>query len=133
MSAEGTILYPYEYQGSCDITTAIPQRPADRLRLYPNPTVDELIVEHPAAIHSLPYVVLAPDGRIVLRGLIQGKSGRISTADLPNGCYMIKIEEPGRSSNTTFLKVDSWTRIRSRMLFHVDVLVVDRNRERSII
>ena len=106
MSSDGMFLYPNEGPGTCLITTGIAQGITEPIRLYPNPAMDELVVECNVKAPSLPYTVLAADGRVLLRGVLRGSGGRIVTSALPAGCYLLEMGNAQNPSHATFLKVD---------------------------
>ncbi len=59
------------------------------LRLYPNPVKDYLLVESPFKM-AVSYEVVAPDGRVVLRGRL-GPENRVYLGALSPALYIIRL------------------------------------------
>lgn len=67
---------------------------AGLLKIYPNPTSDELHIELPASLNQdIPFTLFDPVGRTVYNGeFVKGEHQKIlSTRNLPEGLYLLNI------------------------------------------
>lgn len=63
----------------------------EQFRVYPNPATDFLTVQLPENTMNLPFLVVSLNGKILLNGQMNA-TGVISTAELSQGLYLLKVE-----------------------------------------
>ena len=61
------------------------------IRVFPNPALDTLNVEINEELRSRHFVILASDGREVIRGKVTGKNLLIPISELTTGIYFLKL------------------------------------------
>ena len=91
--------------------TGIPEKSANRIFLYPNPVVDELMLKCKAEESGKYHLVIFNEsGREVVSKVVIPGNGEInstlSTKELPSGAYSVKLVSPsGKLFEGKFLKM----------------------------
>lgn len=73
-----------------DFSTAIADAANDPWRLFPNPATDRIIVHTAEGTRAVPYVILDPPGRTLLRGTLSGPNSTLDISALPSGTYLLR-------------------------------------------
>lgn len=84
------------------IPTAIQSHPIPELKCYPNPVLDELVIENPGNYSRA--VVITLTGVIAGQYRITAGKNRISTAGLNNGLYLLRLEGEGSAETIRFIR-----------------------------
>ena len=72
-----------------------------QLSVFPNPTVDALILDiAKLEIDNLSYVVFDTNGKLLSQQKITAQHTTIDFAQLPNSIYFIKVESQGKNLKT---------------------------------
>ena len=58
---------------------------------YPNPTTDYVALLNPTPEHPVDYAIYAMNGRLWLRGEIQGEQTNVDLSALPAGTYLVRV------------------------------------------
>ena len=75
-------------------TTGIDDREAAQFRAYPNPAVDNINVVYTGAADAASVRLYDMTGREVVSSVIaNGSTIQIATSHLPNGIYMLRVNE----------------------------------------
>ncbi len=88
------------YSGS----TGVDDGESTSVGLYPNPVKDHLVVQFPKASNVASYQVIALSGKTILKDRLQGVTTRINLTTLPDGVYLLKIEDNNHSTVKKFIK-----------------------------
>ncbi|MBK9275847.1 MAG: hypothetical protein IPM49_15100 [Flavobacteriales bacterium] len=73
-----------------DFSTAIADAANEPMRLFPNPATDHLIVHRTEGTRAVPYLILDPPGRTLLRGTLSGPYSTLDISALPPGPYLLR-------------------------------------------
>ncbi len=66
---------------------------SDKIRIYPNPVFDYLVIEQPDP--AARFTIFGVSGSVVLGGFLADASTRINIADLPDGVYYLRVGPVG--------------------------------------
>jgi hypothetical protein len=66
---------------------------SDKIRIYPNPVFDYLVIEQPDP--AARFTIFGVSGSVVLGGFLADASTRINIADLPDGVYYLRVSPVG--------------------------------------
>jgi hypothetical protein len=74
--------------------------------IYPNPVVNNLMIEYPKAGKDATYKIIGMDGRALQSGILQENSTQqnISLGNLPRGQYILTVNNNGKQINQKLLK-----------------------------
>lgn len=86
---------------TADVISSVNERVAREVKLFPNPTTDELMVVG-AELTGQPYAVLDALGRKVLSGTLTHSSIHVST--LPSGTYYVQVGSSELMVSKAFVK-----------------------------
>ncbi|MEZ5009602.1 MAG: T9SS type A sorting domain-containing protein [Chitinophagales bacterium] len=84
-------------------TTAIHHQQTEALYIYPNPTKDYIVVDHPSLTHYQ-YHIYAANGQLMLSGAMSNFHQKIDVKELPKGIYQIEISAKDKIQNASFIK-----------------------------
>jgi ELWxxDGT repeat protein len=62
-----------------------------KIQIYPNPSIDFIIIENKNPILDLPYIIMNSFGQKVLAGQFIGEQSKVDIRELPSGMYFIQI------------------------------------------
>ncbi len=76
------------------------------LKVYPNPTTDQIIVSANKFIKQSKFAIINSLGQIVKNGLIENKQFKISLSDVPAGNYYLVLDIAGNNIAKAIMKMD---------------------------
>lgn len=72
--------------------------------MYPNPSIDYLIVQLPSGSLEADVTVFDISGRLVKNSAITSSSNRVDVKDLSSGLYVLRINSEGKTGSKQFIK-----------------------------
>ena len=87
--------------GGMDCSTSIEELESSKVKLYPNPVINELNVIIDYHIIDEPYVIIDGLGRVVLEGKFKEGESTINLMELAKGIYYLKVSD---SYSSKFMK-----------------------------
>jgi cyanophycinase-like exopeptidase len=87
-----------------DCTLGLISRKSEFVKVYPNPTANELRIDITFEGGNMPYTIQNAQGQTIAQGLL-GTSPSIDVSALSNGIYTIAIQSPSTRFTSTFVKI----------------------------
>lgn len=93
-----------QYAFAIESPTSTGHQEYSRLRIYPNPTKDMILIDTEGEPGSGRLTIQTLDGRIMGSHRISGMDERIDVSHLGPGAYILLLEREGRQHRTTMIK-----------------------------
>ena len=93
-----------QYAFAIESATATRPTQFSRLKIYPNPTSDVILIDAEGEPGPGKLTIRTLDGRPAGTYEISGKDEKIDISHLPPGAYMLILQREGRHHRTTMIK-----------------------------